>query len=598
MEFINLIIDKIEDIYIFNLVESEYPSRYLHYKNKISDSFIHHFLNEIYNINDYILSLGLQSENYTYWNAIEKLKKVSEVFFYQFIPDEIKERMILADEGYLFLHIDSSLSFIPWELLFDGKVFIGDKFRIGRNIGSHWSKIEIIEKSKLKILVIANPTKDLPEAEEEGNALVEMLSTEISQDYFELQFYSGDRIHKLKFLSEIHEYDIIHYAGHVIYNQEFPEGALLFSHNETLSSIEIKKIKSSPTLIFLNACKSAIIESNTGIANAFLNAKTACYIGTNWNIPDSKKAIDFALNFYKYLFDEKPVGDSLFYSRQLSRENQEIYDLIWASYVLHGNPALKIFKYPEKKTYEAFRSDWNLKKIYSEFPTFIAIPYYEFNKNQDKSWLLEIYQKFFFVLSILIIEYYRYLGLEFESLSEKLLKSEIIDYIQNSIKEEKVFELKDYFFLAYLCARRINFINLNTPFSPLIKNFLLYKEDMDKIISFVEDLNETKIQKIPDEEALMVTLQYLLENLFIDFSFISKIDIFYNNGIQNPSILFKGQFGKQQRILPVFREDLTLKKFVKDHVGEICLIYHSIYLSLDKYIKYDPASGSFQFFVL
>jgi len=36
MEIINIIIDTVDDTLVFNLIESHFPSKYLHYKNKIS----------------------------------------------------------------------------------------------------------------------------------------------------------------------------------------------------------------------------------------------------------------------------------------------------------------------------------------------------------------------------------------------------------------------------------------------------------------------------------------------------------------------------------------------------------------------------------
>ncbi len=288
MEIINIIIDTVDDTLVFNLIESRFPSKYLHYKNKISKEFIKEFIKEIININHFILSMN-DLDYDTSIRTINKLKVISETFFVEFFPEEIIEKLRLLDGGYLFFHIDSNLAHIPWDLLYDGKSFLGDKFRIGKSIDGTWKEKIRNDKPKLKILLLVNPTMDLEDAQEEGHILIETLNTEISNDLLEIQMYVGDRITKFKFLSEIQNYDIVHFAGHVVYNENYPNGGILLANNEVLSSKEIERLPNTPYLVFLNACRSAIKESNIGLANAFLKAGVPNYIGTNWNIPILKK---------------------------------------------------------------------------------------------------------------------------------------------------------------------------------------------------------------------------------------------------------------------------------------------------------------------
>lgn len=594
MELIHLIIDKVKDVYVFNLIEGSVPSRYLHYKIKISENFIEEFIREVNNLNHLVLSIpniGKETSN----QIINKLKIISETFFVEFFPEEIIEKIKISTEGYLFFHIDSLLSHIPWELLYDGNAFLGDKFRIGRSIGGAWRERQKIDKSKLKILIITNPSEDLPETEEEGTIIFETLNSEISSNAIEMQMYSGRRVSKLKLLSEIQNFDILHFAGHVIYDNKDPNGGLLLSNGEILYAKEIQKLSKSSSLVFLNACRSAIPESNIGLANSFLKVGVMNYIGTNWNIPDSKKTIEFAVNFYRFLFDEKTVGDALFEARKYARETNEIHDLIWASYSLFGNPIVKFFKNPEKKTFEAIRTDWNLKKVWNEFPTFIAVPYKEFTVDKEDVYqLLICFKRFLCTISAIILESYKKLDLKLADLFEE----------DHSLEENQENEYKNLEFLltkAYLYSKRINLINFQIPVLSLVKAFLLHFDDIKKMLKISDDFFINKQNQFHSKEELdtiIVSFQYLLENLFIDFSLFTKMNFFYNNGIQYPSILFKGQKERAYHVLPIFKEDEQLKKFLENHIGEVCVIIDDFYLSLKDYIEFEPISKTFVFKVL
>lgn len=593
MELIHLIIDKVSDVFVFNLIEGSSPSRYLHYQVRTSRHFIDEFIKEINNLNHLVLSLH-KVETETSIQIINKLKVVSETFFLEFFPEEIIKKVQTMQQGYLFFHLDSSLSHIPWELLYDGTSFLGDKFRIGRSIQGSWKEKQRIDKTKLKILIITNPSGDLLEAEEEGTILFDTLNSEIPSDVIELQMFTGNRVTKLKLLSELQNFDILHYAGHVIYDKNEPSGGMLLSNHEILLGREIQRLSKTPALVFLNACRSAIAESNIGLAYSFLKAGVINYIGTNWNIPDAKQTIEFAVNFYRFLFDEKTIGDALFESRKYSRESNEIHNLLWASYSLYGNPSIKFFKTPEKKTYEAIRTDWNLKKILNEFPTFVSLPYRDFTiEKEDTFHLFICFKRLIITVAGIIIESYKKLDLKLTDIFE--------DASQNHPIEDKKEDYKNFNQLLETClvySKRIHLINFQIPILPLVKSFLLHYDDIQRMLKISEDFFYKKREKElskEETETITISFQYLLENLFIDFSILSRTQFFYNNGTQFPCILFKGLEEKPYHILPIFKEDELLKTFLERHVGEVCMMIDDFYLSLKHYIEYEPISKTYIF---
>ena len=74
-----------------------------------------------------------------------------------------------------------------------------------------------------------------------------------------------------------------------------------------------------------------------GLANAFLLAGVKHYVGTFWEISDEPSS-HFALEFYKNLISDMTIGEAVRKSRlELIREYGE-ESIVWASYVLYGDP--------------------------------------------------------------------------------------------------------------------------------------------------------------------------------------------------------------------------------------------------------------------
>ena len=77
-----------------------------------------------------------------------------------------------------------------------------------------------------------------------------------------------------------------------------------------------------------------------GMANAFLLSGVRHYIGTVWEVQDEPSAA-FAVSFYKALLDGQSVGESLYRARRLTASRFGEQSLIWASYILYGDPTTR-----------------------------------------------------------------------------------------------------------------------------------------------------------------------------------------------------------------------------------------------------------------
>ena len=345
MEFFSIIIDRVNTTNVFNIIQGRLPTRETHLQTIVDDDLIAEFLTEIERISRISNSMSDAEAALLPVNVSTELRRIGETFFLQFFPDQIQDRLRNTERGSLFVHSDYKLRNIPWELLHDGNCFLADKFNMGKNISGYWRDINRTERERLNVLIIADPTEDLEWARQEGEGLFESLNAELSADRLDVQFMSGRRITKLNLLNALKNRDIIHYSGHLHYNKEQQESGWLLSGGKVLRAREIEKAGFSPFLVFSNSCFSSPVsgESPNGqessgsrfndLAGAFLKAGIANYIGTNWEIVDNARTYDFAMNFYRSIFEEKTVGEALFESRNYARRNYPGYDLTWANYV-------------------------------------------------------------------------------------------------------------------------------------------------------------------------------------------------------------------------------------------------------------------------
>lgn len=297
-------------------------------------------------------------------DLLVRLKETGGLLFDELIPAEIKKRLFETHERHLVISIDETLVQIPWELLYDGTDFLCRRFSVGRSVSTKQpvSGVARSVNRPLKIQVLADPRGDLRAAYDEGVAIkarmeklddwvnVSLRTTDIRSDYVR---------------SKIRNFDIVHYAGHAEHSIERPEESGWLLKDGRLTADQIMSMTSRipmPSLIFSNACQSGQtgqwkLDENYehrifGLANAFLLTGVQHYIGTFWEIPDEAGA-HFAVNFYENLVDGVAIGESLRQARQSLIEKYGEDTIVWASYMLYGDPTSRYIDLSQ----EALRSD-------------------------------------------------------------------------------------------------------------------------------------------------------------------------------------------------------------------------------------------------
>ncbi len=279
---------------------------------------------------------------------------VREVEVQSFFPDGIAERLVLSSGkkeqerlGRLLTttlipedfvdHLDSpdpvtfildrSTAAIPWEMgslptRRRARAFLGSELALTRQFRTRLSAAPGIAPPAneiLRVLVIADPAPEpdyqLPGARLEGRAVVETLcriKTEYGLDIDVIDRIGDAECEPVDILGLILEgdFDVIHYAGHGVFDQRNPAGGgWVFGKDRVLGSREIFRARRVPRVIVANACFSAVVNPGTpltpaetnrqlaGIAEAFFERGVQNYVGAGWPVQDDV-AVEFATTFY------------------------------------------------------------------------------------------------------------------------------------------------------------------------------------------------------------------------------------------------------------------------------------------------------------
>jgi hypothetical protein len=210
---------------------------------------------------------------------------------------------------------------------------------------------------ELGVLLIANPTLDLPGAEEERVRVAALLSRSRSVRLVEI---SGKEATLARVTAELESgrFDVLHFAGHAFFDVTHPgESGLVLTDGE-LTGAALSALRRLPPLVVFNACESARLrghgtrrgsarsatqargqgmQRNLGLAENLLRAGLAHYIGTHWPVVDASAAT-FAGVFYRELL-RTTIGSALVRARRAVRARRSPD---WADYVHYGDGEFRL----------------------------------------------------------------------------------------------------------------------------------------------------------------------------------------------------------------------------------------------------------------
>lgn len=291
------------------------------------------------------------------------------------LPHEVRDTINMQKEANII--IDSNDSQMPFELYHDGENFLCLKYPMGRQVRTEKRlKIpDIIDRKKIKVAVVCDPTGDLPEARNEGKKVKNIL--EKSSIVSRVDFICDKEAKKAR-LEEVLSggYDIIHYAGHIDYDSKDPSNSSFRLNDGPLSAKEVQNILTANPLVFANACTSARSpEGLEGMAAAFVHGGGETdgvigYIGSAWPIHDDSSSY-LAEKFYGNLSAGESIGESLRIARKSTLAKFGKEDSGWASFLLYGDPARKLITKIKERARLYAKNPWLFYSNTLFFGTFI-----------------------------------------------------------------------------------------------------------------------------------------------------------------------------------------------------------------------------------
>jgi class 3 adenylate cyclase len=304
--------------------------------------------------NNFRMAVSLDGGNA---ETLQNMKQLGEQLYNLIFNDAIQKKLAQSDARYLLINLDDQSVGIPWEVMYDGEHFLCRRFAMGRMVKTSHKVVGKPRPAPLTadLLVVSNPRGDLAAASEEGNSIG-------------LEFASSPRVRVHKNDSAatcadvedgLQQADILHYGGHAIHDDAQPENSGWLLRDGTLTAGDIVKHLTSeermfPRIVFSNACRTGQTDRWTGdnavygMASAFLLAGVQHYIGTFWEVLSAPSG-DMAIMFYRRLAGGHSIGQSLGIARQRLANDRGEENLIWASYMLYGDPRRELFGVPEIK---------------------------------------------------------------------------------------------------------------------------------------------------------------------------------------------------------------------------------------------------------
>lgn len=264
---------------------------------------------------------------------------------------------------YVVFRLDDSTVDLPWELLTvdDSHVVLDKRFARQVELSTPGRQSAFVpDHERLSVLVIGNPTGDLPAAQTEAKAVADSLK----KSGADVQPLIGEEA-TYRNVSEALDtvcYDVVHYAGHAKFDVLREDAGGLVLRDQILTAQDLASRHYLPRLLVANACYSGTTgdvrlqpasdndaeirrgtasQATRNLVTGVLAAGARGFVGAAWEI-DDEAAATFAEAFYaELLVDEVgrgTLGEAMRRGRRAVVACHGFEQPAWAAYVLYGSP--------------------------------------------------------------------------------------------------------------------------------------------------------------------------------------------------------------------------------------------------------------------
>lgn len=201
---------------------------------------------------------------------------------------------------------------------------------------------------RLRVLLVADPTDDLPAATRERDRIVEILR---HGDRADVTCISGRDATLRRIATELErcEFDVLHYAGHGSFDATNRERCGLVLADGLFTSADLPDAP-VPALVVLAACDSSQIlgaedrpmsefaEAAWSIAEGILRRGVRAFVGAGHRVGD-EAARDFVTHLYRHLVAGHQLGEAVRNARErLHRSGQ----MDWVTFQVYGDLGLTL----------------------------------------------------------------------------------------------------------------------------------------------------------------------------------------------------------------------------------------------------------------
>ena len=276
-----------------------------------------------------------------------ELQEVGATAFESFFPANVRGRLRESESALLYLRLDEQLLEIPWEIVFDGRDFLGHKHMLGRQFFTE-SAIENDRRAAApghgcRLLLVSDTVGDAAGAHSEMERLAVLSS---KSGLVDITVVHGP-IDKAELLSTIRSHDVVHFGGrcHVDVDEILDSGWSV--RDGIVNRHDLAALPELPQLVFSElidasgerdpADAGSFKSASYGISCGFLSAGIPNVIADCWLDRDTRDAM-FAERFYSALLSGMPLGEALRQARDGIIAGHDAGGVSWARYTLYGDP--------------------------------------------------------------------------------------------------------------------------------------------------------------------------------------------------------------------------------------------------------------------
>lgn len=263
------------------------------------------------------------------------------------LPPELAARLSVLDSGPLALLLDPALLDLPWESLSPDGVPLGNTRAMARQALLANTPRAAASRGR-RILLVANPTGDLPHAHAAAEALLHALTLEHGLQ--DVSFVAGPRATLLRVAAELEQHDAVLYLGHAGHDPDEPARSGWRLADGLMSAERFAALQSVPALIIASACSSAretsqpegfrLAEESAGAAVSLMLAGAEQFVGTLWPVP-AVSGSAFGTVLLRGMLEGRSAGDAMLHARHTLREAAAPWE-VCSGFVHYGRPEWRL----------------------------------------------------------------------------------------------------------------------------------------------------------------------------------------------------------------------------------------------------------------